>query len=104
MGVRATRSEPREIVPDLDLGLGNAARAPRGRARRRTTAGAAAAAAPRRRAGLGARRRARGRAERGDGVAGQRADALLDAPAAARARDIEWRTAADGRPDGVRDD
>ena len=53
---------------------------------------------------LGARRRARGRAERRDDLARQRADALLDAAAAARARDLERRVAADGRPDGVGDD
>ena len=101
VGVRAARPEPRQVVPDLDLGLGDAARAARGRARRGAAAGAAAAAASRRRPRLGARRRARGRAERRDGVAGQRADALLDAAAAARARDVERRVATHGRPDGV---
>ena len=65
-------------------------------------AGAAAARPSRRRPRLGARRRARGRAERRDDLAGQRADALLDAPAAARARDVERRAAPHRRPDGER--
>ena len=61
-------------------------------------------AAPRRRPRLGARPRARGRAERRGRVARQRAHALLDDAAAARARDLERRVAPHRRPDGVRDD
>ena len=53
---------------------------------------------------LGPRRRARGGAERRVALARQRADALLDAAAAAGSRDVERRAAADRRPDGVGDD
>ena len=64
VGVRAARAVPRQVVPDVDLRLGDAARAARGAPRRGAAAGAAAAAAPRRRPRLGARHRSRGGAER----------------------------------------
>ena len=46
MGVPAARPLPREVVRDLDLGLGHAARAARGQLRPRPRAGAGAAAVP----------------------------------------------------------
>ena len=104
VGVRAARPDPRQVVPDVGLGVGHAARAARGRARRGACAGAAAARASRGRPRLGARHRARGGAERRDDLARQREDALLDDAAAARARDVERRAAPHRRPDGDRDD
>ncbi len=104
LGVPAARPLPRQVVPDLGLRLGDATLAARGRARRGAAAGSGAARASRRRTRLGARHRARGGAERRDGLARQRADALLDAAAAARPRDLQRRRPADGRPDGERDD
>ena len=91
VGVRAARAVPRQVVPDVDLGLGDAARAARAAPRRGAAAGAAAAAAPRRRPRLGPRPRARARAQRRGGLARERAHALLDDAAAARARDLERR-------------
>ena len=41
VGVRAARAVPRQVVPDLDLGLGDPARAARGAPRRGAAAGAA---------------------------------------------------------------
>ena len=74
VGVPAARAVPRQVVPDLDLGLGDAARAARAATRRGAAAGAAAAAAPRRRSRVGPRPRARARAERrGRSRAGTRA-------------------------------
>ena len=87
VGVPAARPVPRQVVPDLDLRLGDAARAARGAPGRGASAGAAAAAAPRGRPRLGARPRPRDRAERRRRLPRERADALLDDAAAARARD-----------------
>ena len=67
-------------------------------------AGAGAAAAPSRRRRLGLRHAARGGAERHRDRPRERARALLDDAAAARARDVERRERPHRRPDGVGDD
>ena len=88
LGVPAARPVPRQVVRDLDLGLGHAARPARGPLRGRAGAGSGAAPVSARRRRLGARRRARGRALRHGRVADERARPLLDDAAAARARDV----------------
>ena len=104
VGVRAARAVPRQVVPDVDLGVGDAARAARAATGRGAAAGAAAASPPRRRPRLGPRPRARARAQRRGRLARERAHALLDDAAAARARDLERRVGPHRRPHGHRRD
>ena len=92
LGVPAARPVPREVVRDVDLGLGHAARRCS-----RTVRVPARSRIPNRcrtcrdRGRLGARHRARGRARRHRRLAHERARPLLDDAAAARARDGQRR-------------
>ena len=84
LGVPAARAVPRQVVPHVDLDLGDAALPARVAAGRGAAAGSSAASAPCRGARLGLRPRSRDRAERRGRLARERAHALLDDAAAAR--------------------
>ena len=98
LGVPAARPVPRQVVRDVDLALGRAARRARAVPRRRPGAGPAAARLPARGRALVARPRARGRAQRHRRQPHERAQPVLERRADARPRDGQRRDRSGRRP------